>query len=254
MKKIIFIAIITVFSLNSIIAQRFTSKQFEIVGVEHNRMLDVAYNTIKNNKLTNSNKTELLPVLENDISKSKEFSEKDIELAKEFLNNFGKEEIKIDENFYSFKNSNEISEKNRAYLDKLYKIVMNEKLSVNDLINSIQKLELEIYNDSSIDNKQLLIFYSGSNVAKYSSQYWEKNEKAWFDLGLSNNNSLYRKGGSRRVVGADVIGGVAGAATAWMTNVVPGAGQIAYGTAIAVGAVGNSICEAGSQFMDWMGW
>lgn len=254
MKKVIFGLIATVLFGFICNAQRYTSKQFEIVGIEHNRMLDIAYNTIKNNKLTNATKTELLPVLENEISKSKEFSEKDIELAKVFLNNFGKEEINIDENFYSFKNSNEISKQNYVYLDKLYKIVMNEQLSINDLINSIQKLELEIYNDSSIDNKQLLIFYSGSNVAKFSSQYWERNEKAWIELGLSNGTTAFKKDGPRRVVGADVIGGVAGAATAWMTNVVPGAGQIAYGTAIAVGAVGNSICEAGSQFMDWMGW
>ena len=35
---------------------------------------------------------------------------------------------------------------------------------------------------------------------------------------------------------------------------MPGAGQVAYGSAIVGGAVVGSVCEAGSQLMNWLGW
>lgn len=252
-KKLIFGLIATVFFGLLGNAQRFSSKDLEIIGIEHNRLLDLAYGAIKSNQLTDKNKKDLIPVLQKSISESRDYSKADLEQSFKFLNQIGTETINLDKNFYSFSNSSNIDKVALPYYDKLYAIVMKENLASKEITAKIETLETEIYNDKNIDNKQLIIFYSGSNVAKYSYLYWEQNTSKWQQLNPSYIVAA-KKGSPRRVAGADVIGGIAGATTCWMANAVPGAGQAAYGTAIAVGAVGFSMAEAGSQFMDWMGW
>ncbi|CAI8163606.1 MAG: Uncharacterised protein [Bacteroidota bacterium] len=57
---------------------------------------------------------------------------------------------------------------------------------------------------------------------------------------------------AKDIVKADVGGAVAGAAGAWIVNVVPGAGQVAYGGAIVGGAVAGSVGVAVTKFLDWI--
>lgn len=253
MKKLLFSIFALLIINNVAFSQRYTSKDFISVGIEHNIMLNVAYETILNKKLNNDNKSEIIPFLKDSFLENKNLTDSEKEAGLIFLNNLGKEMPNIDQNFYSFSNSSQISKNALPYYDKLYSIVMSEGLSVEDFNISIQKLESEIYNDKNIDNKQLLIFYSGTNVAKYTNLYWEENFIKWEQLN-STNNTLSRKGRGRRVVGADVGGAIGGAVTCWMMNAVPGAGQVGYGGAIACGAVGASIGEAVNQLMDWAGW
>lgn len=51
---------------------------------------------------------------------------------------------------------------------------------------------------------------------------------------------------------ADVAGAVGAAAGAWVVNVLPGPGQIAYGSAIIAGGVGASVAEGVKKLLDWI--
>ena len=252
MKKLILTCFLIIAGLNISIAQRFKASDFANIGIEHNNLMNVAYNTILSQKLNNQNKSDLIPVLQNSLQSMKGYSQLDIDLGFKNLSNLGKEVINIDSNFYTFTNSSKIDRNTIPYLDKLYLIVMTENITSEDLTIAVENLETEIYNDKNINNNQLLIFYSGSNVAKYSNLYWEENITNWVALNPKSQFAGKQKG--RRIVGADVAGGVAGAVGAAIVNLAPGVGQVAYGSAIVAGAVGSSICEAGSQLMSWMGW
>ncbi len=252
MKNLFLVYFLSLAFINISFGQRHKASDFANLGVEHNRLLDVAYQTIISKKITNANKRDLIPVLQNALQDTEGYAMPDLELGMQNLSNIGQQSIAIDKNFYTFINSSKIDKLALPYHDKLFSIVMTENTSSKDLNSAVEKLETEIFNDIRIDNENLLLFYSGSNVAKYSTKYWEDNLDNW--IALNPSNQSLAKNGRRRIVGADVVGGIAGAVGAAIVNVLPGYGQVAYGSAILAGAVGASICEAGNQLMDWIGW
>ncbi len=70
-------------------------------------------------------------------------------------------------------------------------------------------------------------------MARYSFKYWAENSKKWSEL--SAKPTTMSTGGD--IAKADVAGAIGGAAGAWAVNVIPGAGQLTYGTAIISGGV-----------------
>lgn len=249
MKKLILTIAIVISFLNISFAQRYDAKDFVYVGVEHNRLLEVSYNAIVSNKMTKSSKGDLITILQESVKQQKGYSDADLELGLKNLAEISAIPYSIEENFHSCPNFNEIGTNAVTYFDELHKVVMTEKITSKELTAAVEKLEAAIYNDRKIDNKSLLIFFSASNVAKYSTMYWEQNSTKWENI----EPSIEGRGG-RRVAGADVAGAIGGAVTCWMANMVPGAGQIAYGGAIACGAVGASICAAADLLMNHWGW
>jgi hypothetical protein len=230
-------------------AQRYTSSQFDKIGKEHNRMLDVAYDNIVAKNITNATKTELIPILQESLGAVYTYSTVDLTLGKKNIAEIGKTPINIDKNFYTIENATEISQPTRIYLDKLHNLVMLQTLTAAQIVTGIEKLENDIYADGKINNEQLLIFYSGSFVAKNSTIYWDSNITKWENL-----SSPIHRVRPKRILGADVGGAVIGAVGAALVNVVPGAGQVAYGSAIVAGAACGSLAEALSQAMDILGW
>ena len=55
------------------------------------------------------------------------------------------------------------------------------------------------------------------------------------------------------MLGTSIVGGgLVGAGTAWGVNVIPGAGQMAYGSAIVGGAIGGGLAYTWNSFQNWM--
>ncbi len=125
----------------------------------------------------------------------------------------------------------------------------------NTILLNIISLELEIENDNSLNNDQLIILYSATEIAKYSYTYWSDNWKKWASLNNNGNKIVYGNkianvGGD--IVIGDVAGGVAGGVGALAVNLIPGPGQVAYGGAIIGGAVTGSAYVAVDAFLHWL--
>lgn len=160
--------------------------------------------------------------------------------------------ISID-NLYTNNYSSKIDSNMKMYLDKLYNIISLEISSVEEFNKKVSELENEINKDQKLKNEQLIVLYSGTNTAKSSNEYWTNNLSKW-EL-LRNASASKPKPVKKSHIGhADVAGAIGGAAGAWVVNVLPGAGQVAYGGAIIGGAVAGSVGQAALEFMDWMGW
>ena len=250
MKKVFFgsIAVLAmVFSGNA--QERLTSKDLEFVGIQHNQGLEKVYNFIVENKIDDKSKSKVVDfILE--IAKENSRSDEEFELASKLIKNSFSNNYSSDR-LYTEDLTEKLSDIDKSYLDKLNDLLNNNYENSDQFTKAVAELENSIDGNKNLNNNDLLVLYTATNTAKYSFQYWERNSEKWTSL---NKNESTMKRGGRRIVGADIIGGVAGAAGAWIVNVMPGAGQVAYGSAIVGAAVGNSICEAGSQLMDWLGW
>lgn len=247
MKKLIFgliASVVMAFSGNA--QERLTSKDLEFVGIQHNQILEKVYNFIVENKIDNENKSKVVDFM---LEMAKENSKSDDEF--DFASNLIKDVFAkkySSDRLYTDDMAEKLSDIDRGYLDKLNDLLNHNYENSNEFTQAVLELENSIDNDKNLNNNDLSVLYTATNTAKYSFQYWERNSEKW--VSLNKNESTMKRGG-RRIVGADVIGGAAGA---WIVNVMPGAGQVAYGSAIVGGAVANSLCEAGSQLMDWLGW
>lgn len=163
-------------------------------------------------------------------------------------------EINITKNAYAFgtlknlypddKTAKYLTDSEKRYLDKLFNIVIDNKLSATDIKRKVKSLESEINADKSLNNTQLATLYSATNTAKFSVEYWEENTEKWIILGGGNPAVTTTACCGDGVAAADVGGAVGAAVSTWMANAAPGAGQIAYGGAIVGGAAAASVGKA----------
>ena len=146
------------------------------------------------------------------------------------------------------------------YLRRLKEIVETTDIHIETIISDIRDLENEI-EQSEIDftDEELVTLFSATQTAKYTCQYWVENLQYWVNLSEDDQNRCAGEDGADcyndvvgSIAGSDVAGAIGGAAGAWVVNVVPGAGQVAYGSAIIGGAVGTSVTTAVSHFIDWL--
>lgn len=244
MSKFLLSLMAIVFMSISINAQeRFTSSDWEFVGKQHNEQLEDVYNYIKNNpsirkKGIIEDITKYMIDKVNKSSESKGVKEQTV--------------INIEKNAYAFgtlKNlypdaalAKSLSAIEKQYLDDLFSIVIDDKLSASNIQSKVERLESEIDNNTSLNNTQLATLYSATNTAKFSAEYWENNTEKWAILGGNANRatSCCMDG----VLGADAGGAVTAALATWAVNAAPGAGQVAYGTAIVGGAASASLGKA----------
>lgn len=115
-----------------------------------------------------------------------------------------------------------------------------------DELNEIQKIAI-----SELSEKEAQIILIGTEIGKSSLAYWSENIADWEKLNSEETGSKTEGWFSwSKVAGSDVAGAVGGAVAAAVVNVVPGAGQVAYGGAIVGGAAGGSAASAVSQVWD----
>jgi hypothetical protein len=129
-------------------------------------------------------------------------------------------------------------------------ILSIDGISSADLSAEIAILENDIYADMSMTTGNLFVLFSATQTARSSYDYWVNNMAKWSELGGGHGDVAYAVAGD--IAKGDVGGAVGAAAATWVVNAIPGAGQVAYGGAIAAGAVGTSVGVAVVAFLDWL--
>lgn len=229
---------------------RYKSADFEFIGIEHNKLLDETFNYLSDNinSLTSlkevneflSTKTVSYPL------SSKESNDYGLKLMTEIFSNT----LEYEESLDSKKYLESFSGEQLKFLKELDEILSTQSSSTEQLISNIEKLENQIDLSKSITNDELIVLYSATTTAKYSLSYWDENYSRWKELG----QNLAKAGPGDNIAKGDAAGAIGGASGAAAVNVIPGAGQVAYGGAIIGGAVAGSVGVAVNEFFNWLGW
>jgi hypothetical protein len=227
-----------------------TAKELEFVGKDHNSILDKTYAFLKNNP-QNQNKAKLEEFLINDTKSNTRYSQKSNDIGIECIKKEFNRTSFASKSLYSKTTTNELSVIEESYLDKLNIILSNVGFNDNSVFLNISKLEKEIEADENLDNKQLITLFSATQTARYSYTYWSENFNKWAALANNSSNKQAKTMKGKDVVKADVAGAVGAAAATWVANAVPGAGQVAYGSAIVAGAAASSVGQAVLELLDW---
>ncbi|WP_026712866.1 hypothetical protein [Flavobacterium daejeonense] len=242
------------------------TKSFDYIGIQHNQELEYVYAKLKEAKNTNksalllsskSNAIDLISKIVTDRIKSQGFSQEEKNIALSVMDSHSKV-LKTGKISYtsSSKNASKIYDEysssltsnQKEVLDDLQKLLGDRKATLNQTLEGI--IELEKSASSRLSEKELFVIYCATSVAKATSKYWHTNFTKWKMLKsnkLLNTNTFKTSSveedlayGWRDVLGDDVAGAIGGAVGAAVVNIAPGAGQVAYGSAIVAGALGNS--------------
>jgi hypothetical protein len=252
---------------NNNLQERVSSKQLEIVGIEHNQRLKETFDFLTENKkiLSKSSKIEKQEILEGFlISKinsntkyDKRFNEFTVKYTRDIFINL-KNKSKL-----SFENKTnelayELSKKETFFLTELQNI-LTTSTTLNQINEKIDNLNIEIENDAELNNEQLILLFSATQTAKYSCNYWAYEMENWNNLNSKEAGKLSQKCGEPgcytdtvgTIAGADVAGAIGGAVGAVAVNVIVGPGQVAYAGAIIGTAVAGSVGAAVLEFFSW---
>lgn len=230
------------------------------IGKQHNQSLNFVLQELKNNR-TISGKDEMKKVLKAGINKFSRTIEKD---EKILILADKKASEGIDSYFLQAEENKRIVtttpiESIVDQYDSLLSDSLKKKLFACDVIvnnfNGVNGKEIVLQLDSlkQASKKELqyedsFILLVGIEVGKNSIQYWTDNKAEWEALLNGSNNSRILKPFSwKEVAGADIAGGVGAAVTTAILNAAPGAGQVAYGSAIVAGAAGTSAGDVALQ-------
>jgi len=250
------------------VQESISAKQLEFIGIEHNQMLTETFNFLKDNKSSLSKKSgkqkkQLLEdFLVSKISSNSKYTKQSNEIGIGYTKDiFNKLNSNLNNNsrLNLQKEAGDLSEKEVSYLNKLQKILVLD-IELNEVLERISNLEGDIQNEESLNDEQLILLFSATQTAKYSYSYWAENWQEWIELSpeaerISKVEDDGHNGCSCEtagvIAGADVAGAIGGATGAWAVNVIPGAGQVAYGGAIIGAAVAASTAAAVLEFFSW---
>ncbi len=238
----------------SVLSPRIDAKQLEFVGIEHNEMLDEVYNFIKNESIDKkTGKSKIETVLISKISSKNEYSEQSNKIEINYAKDVFSKKINLDNSLKPInKSANSLVDNYIAELDEILTDINFNNDSVLEAINSLEK---EIEQDVNLSDEDLITLLSATQVSRYSYNYWSENWNNWIALAdVSKSGNNFRSSPAGNVVKGDVAGGIGGAAGAWAVNVIPGAGQVAYGGAIVGAGVAGSVGVAVYEVFDYFGW
>ncbi|MBS4041660.1 MAG: hypothetical protein KGZ81_13815 [Flavobacteriales bacterium] len=225
-----------------------TAKDLEFVGVQHNEIVDKTYYALYDGEISEKESQIFVSdFLINTLLNLPDYTKESNLLGAMYASQnvlLGKAEFRT---LYEGVPDKILTRKEKEYLDKLYSIVDKYNDNLERIISEIKNLEDEISKHTEFDEKQLITLFSATNLGKFSLEYWVRNEEKW---ALLSQKSAGRH--AKDIVKGDIAGGVGGAVGAWVVNVIPGAGQVAYGSAIIGGAVGTSVTVAVVKVLDWL--
>lgn len=164
--------------------------------------------------------------------------------AKLYSNNSSKSLSPIEKTISKYKEH--FSDSQAKLLMKIKKVLDNSASDVKratDKLSAIQSLAKE-----KMERKEAQVILVAAEVGKASVKYWNKNFEKWKNvLSATESHQSLRIAADwswSDLAGSDVAGAAGAAAMTAVVNVVPGGGQVAYGAAIAGGAVGGSVTYA----------
>jgi hypothetical protein len=227
------------------------------IGKQHNQSLDFVFQELKNNG-TIVTKNQMKQVLKTGIDKFSRTIERDqqiLDLANEKANEeINKYFMGVELNKRLF-----VSTPIKGIVDQydsLLSDLLRKKLLVSDAIvnqfNGVNGMDIVLELDRlkqagkhELNYDDLFIFLTAIEVGKNSIQYWTENKQEWeMLLNASNNSRILKPFSWGEVAGVDVAGAVGAAVSTALLNAAPGAGQVAYGSAIVAGAAGASAADA----------
>jgi hypothetical protein len=229
------------------------AKQLEFVGIEHNKMLNEVYEFIKNgniDKKTGKMKIEnfLISIINSNTEYSTQSNNIGIDYTKDVFSN--KINLNSPLKLSSNKSSNSLADN---YIDRLDQILTNIDFNDNSVLTTINSIEQEIEQDENLTDENKVTLLSATQVSRYSYNYWSENWDNWLAL-VDVSKTSFNKSAAGNIVKGDVAGAIGGAAGAWAVNIIPGAGQVAYGGAIIGAGVAGSVGVAVSELFDYFGW
>lgn len=242
-----------------------SAEEIKNIANEHNLVLDFVFNSLKSTDISKVTKKEdLINVLNRGTESYFSSTLNDKELIKKAVNLSAKEI-----NNYLYTNNN-IAKKN-TNLSPINKVISNNLNLLNEkqikllkqcdeILSKFNGNNINLINESfqelkklaklELSEKDAQVILIASEVGIMSSIYWSENIEKWNNvLNNGTSNKIARKSwfSWSDVVGADVAGGVGAAVTTAIINAAPGAGQVAYGTAIVSTAAGASVGDAALQ-------
>lgn len=251
MRKLALGLIAFVLLVNSAFGQaRLRSADLEFVGIKHNQMLDRFYNKAVAERWTAADKQEATDFLISEITRECQ-SSAEATMARDHITQRMATPSTIAEPSSTIFAPG-LPEKVKVHLRALDNISYNGGNNLANFHRQVVALENNIDRDAALNNKDLLVLYTATNVAKYSATYWAGNRDRWVNYGGTNPPPVAAKmGPGGRIGGMDVAGAVGAAAGAAAVNIVIGPGQVAYGGAILGGAVAGSVGQAVYEVWDW---
>lgn len=231
---------------------RIQASEMAFVGIGHNELMDDLFDAyilsgVSADGSKEFTRTFLIEAANSDPSTAPHVKEAGVQN----INDFFDAPAPLDfDNFYSSSLASDwLSPQDKMYLDNLFSLVSIEGIAASDLSVEIGVLESTISADLSLTNDDLFVLFAATQIARHSYDYWENNRNKWEDAG---HPAALMTGGD--LAKGDIAGGVGAGVGAVVVNVVPGAGQVAYGGAILGGAVAGTAAVAVYAFFDWMGW
>lgn len=242
-------------SSDNSLSPKINAKQLEFVGIEHNKMLDEVYNYIKSESIDEkTGKSKIENFLISKISSNNEYSHQSNKIGINYAKDVFSKKINLN---YQLKSANKSTNGlTDNYVARLDEILTNIDFNNNSVLDAINFLEQEIEQNENLTDEDMITLLSATQVSRYSYNYWSENWVNWLALAdeskSSRNKSAKSAGGN--IVKGDVAGAIGGAAGAWAVNVIPGAGQVAYGGAIVGAGVAGSVGVAVYEVFSYFGW
>lgn len=215
--------------------QRPKAADFEFIGVEHNKMLEYAYNEIVNNGIDSHNPQKFGNTLAMAYA-SQYASYYGVQVGVMSIRKaFASRPKDLGPIIYSPEDGEKMSEILRRYMDQLSSIITNNTDGFA-IKAATQALEISAQNDRNLRDIDCGIFFSTTSVAKHSAEYWAQNLGKWKNLPNTHGGTLKMN----RYIRADVEAAGAVAGAAWWENGIPGVGTALYGGEIIGGGLGAS--------------
>jgi len=244
--------------------EKFTlsNEMIDQIGVEHNKALSFVFEGLKRNQKELNLGKELKSLINNELYvfyKEVSYFRGASKIAIEMTQHQLKSVLFEDAQTYSKSNdlnfqdlistySNNLSEAQKDLLLELERILNDNNEDLEKILLKLDILEERTKLELASFEAQLILI--GIQVAKNSSCYWHENLNDWIEI-LSvtdvNHKNWFSWGD---VIKGDVLGAIGGATSALFANLVPGVGQVAYGSAILGGAVVGSVVAAADQIYD----
>lgn len=237
---------------------KIQAAELEFIGVEHNEKLQDTFEFLVANQNSMGHKSPIAnkQVLENFLIDQIEGNTQypanmnaiGVAYTQQLFASSKKQIARQEEHFEGLV----LGEKEKFYLNKLNSILSVETFGDIRVAQEIRVLEESIALENDLSDRELVLLFSATSVARHSYTYWSENHENWAQLGPDwTSQHSYKTGPAGNIVKADVAGAVAGAAGAWVVNAVIGPGQVAYGGAILGGAVSGSVFQGVYEFLDW---
>ncbi len=238
-----------------------TLQEFEDIGKEHNKALDKVLTGLKEGAVSyKKNRDNIEKIINHELNKFYEdnIDDEDLDCAikqsekevSKFINRANDNAFKSDDSQTPLQSVIEEYSANLSKTQCKFLIEIDNAISqsgdnaevIISKLNSIQEKALE---ELSVEESQVVL--AGTEVGKASIQYWSENIEEWKEVlgegGKTNKSSFSWS----ELGGSDVAGAVGGATYAVVINLIPGAGQAAYGGTIIATAAGASATDAVMQ-------